>query len=35
MNDPTLIPDAWFVALHAGRYVGSSNLWRSVGIDDL
>jgi mycothiol synthase len=35
MKDPTMIPEAWFIALHDGRYVGSSNLWRSTASDDV
>ena len=35
MGDPTMIPDAWFIAVHDGRYVGSSNLWQSNGGENL
>jgi mycothiol synthase len=35
MNDSPLIPEAWFIALHEGRYVGSSNHWRTKGDDGL
>lgn len=28
-KNPNLLPDAWFVAVHNGEYVGSSNLWKS------
>jgi GNAT superfamily N-acetyltransferase len=35
INDPTMIPEAWLIALHEGHYVGSSNLWRSSEPADL
>ena len=27
LDDPALDPEAWFVALHNGRWIGMSNLW--------
>jgi len=35
LNDPNLLPDAFFVALHDDKYVGTSALWASQGNDDL
>lgn len=35
LNNPGLLPDAFFVALHDGEYVGMSNLWSSEGNDDI
>ena len=35
LGSPILLPDAWFVALDQGRYVGMSILWRSGNKDKL
>ncbi|MDP9310420.1 MAG: GNAT family N-acetyltransferase [Chloroflexota bacterium] len=35
LQNPNLLPDGFFVALHNGRYVGMSNLWRSQASADL
>src|SRR5690606_23520676 len=32
---PNLLPDAWFIAVHDGEYVGSTNLWKTQARDDL
>jgi GNAT superfamily N-acetyltransferase len=34
-NNPNHIPDAYFVALHEGQYVGQTNLWRSMDNNDV
>jgi len=35
LKGPDLLPDAYFVALHAGNYVGMSNIWSSEACKDL
>jgi GNAT superfamily N-acetyltransferase len=35
LQNPNLLPDAYFVAVHDGEYVGTSNLWKSQGNDDI
>jgi GNAT superfamily N-acetyltransferase len=35
LNNPNLMPDAYFIAVHDGEYVGTSNLWKSQGNDDI
>ncbi len=35
LQNPNLLPDGFFVALHEGRYVGMSNLWKSQASADL
>lgn len=35
LNDPNLLRQAYFVALHNGEYVGQSTLWASKGNRDL
>ena len=35
LKNPNLLPDGFFVALHHGRYVGMSNLWKSQASADL
>lgn len=35
LHNPNLLPDAYFVAVHNGEYVGTSNLWKSQGNDDI
>lgn len=35
LTSPSLLPDAWFVALDEGRYVGMSTLWRSANKEKL
>jgi GNAT superfamily N-acetyltransferase len=35
LQNPNLLPDGYFVAVHDGRYVGMSNLWASQGSSDL
>lgn len=34
-KNPNLLPDAFFVALDHGEYIGTSNLWSSQGNDDI
>ncbi|HLF27171.1 MAG TPA: GNAT family N-acetyltransferase [Anaerolineae bacterium] len=35
LGNPNLLPDAFFIAVHNGAYVGSSALWASQGNADL
>jgi mycothiol synthase len=35
LEHPNLLPDAYFVAVHNGEYVGLSNLWSSQASEDL
>jgi GNAT superfamily N-acetyltransferase len=35
LENPNLLPDAYFVALHQRAYVGMSNLWSSQGNNDI
>jgi GNAT superfamily N-acetyltransferase len=35
LNNPDLVPDGWFVAVHDDAYVGLSNLWKSQAGPDL
>jgi GNAT superfamily N-acetyltransferase len=35
LGAPDLIPDAYFVAVHEGEYVGESTLWKSMADNDL
>jgi GNAT superfamily N-acetyltransferase len=35
LGSPNLLPDAWFVALDGGDYVGLSVLWRNLATDKL
>lgn len=34
-NNPNLLPDAFFIAMHGDEYIGCSTLWSSQGNDDL
>jgi GNAT superfamily N-acetyltransferase len=34
-DSPNVLPDAYFIAVHDGEYVGMSNLWGSQGSDDI
>ncbi len=35
LNNPRLLPDAWFIAVDGERYVGLSALWRNLATDSL
>ncbi len=35
LNNPRLLPDAWFIAVDGERYVGLSVLWRNLATDSL
>jgi GNAT superfamily N-acetyltransferase len=35
LNNPNLLPDGWFIAVHHGQYLGYTNLWRSQAGDYL
>jgi GNAT superfamily N-acetyltransferase len=34
LEQPRMLPDAWFIAVHSGVYVGTSNLWASEAGED-